>query len=341
MSFNLGAITVAALVAACSMAQAAEQTVFKTSQITVQGSTQVSVTAINDKGAYVGAATINGALIGFIQDGTAFTQIEGNCFAAADCRGYPTGINNKGAVVGLAQGGRNSGFVWQNGAFVNGDFFTMPYNQSTAMVGPFISDTGRVAFNLNQGTNLAYAGNPASPKLLGGFGLASANAYVMSINNAGFVAGIGYLPGGNNQFIHFVGKNKSFANLALANSGSLNAFNTLINNKNEVAYAVGPSVSIFANGAYTTVSLPSQAIGTSVQALNTSGRLVGSYLDTGTSTQTIFLYNGTMLSTFGSYPEADQLHISMNDKGTIVIDDIATHNGGSQSFLVRCKGPGC
>jgi uncharacterized membrane protein len=285
----------------------------------VQGSTQVAVTAINNSGTYVGFAVFENSQTGFIQSGTTFTAIQGPCDTAAYCTGYPTDINNKGTVTGVVEGGRTGGFVWKDGAFVSGDFFTM-----TSGEGPYA----------------AYAGEPSAPVQLGGFGLEPNNALVTGINVLGYVVGIGLPQGTNGEYLHFVGKKGVFADL-FASTGSGVSYNTLINDKGEVVFSVGDAIIVYANNAYTTVNLPSQAVNATVQALNNAGRIVGTYLDSTTNMQTVFLYNGRTLSNVGSYPGADQLRVAMNARAVMVVNDIANHSGVGVSYLVKCKGPGC
>ena len=242
-------------------------------------------------------------------------------------------------MTGFVYGGRSGGFVWKDGAFVANDFF--PINsQASPLVGPFINNRGRIAFNAGGDPSyMAYAGEPSAPSVVGGFGLNPNGAFVTGFSNTGLVVGVGSPPGASGQYVHFVGRNGVFDDLPFSNANS--AYTTLINDNNEVAYAIGSTAVVYSNGTFTDVPLPSQATGPTVQALNNAGRLAGTYLDSSTNTQAVFLYNGATVSTFGAYPASDQLHVSMNDGHTLIVNDVESHSGPGVSFLVKCKGPGC
>jgi uncharacterized membrane protein len=306
--------------------------------ITVQGSTIVHVRAINNNGAFVGAVEVNNDAVTFLQDGATFTWIYGHCMTGNQCIGNPTAVNKTDAVTGTLIAGAADGFVWQNGAFVAGDFFSIG-DLVTPASGPFLNNKGEVAFNQfspTSGNPQAFFGDPAAPQLLISPGLDSSAAMITGLNNHGAVAGVGLQEEG--PVAIFVGKPGQLT--YLSPPGGFSDYGASINDSGQVAGSSNQQGFVYSNGKYAQFSMPVLADDVVVQAINSTGRVIGTFVDENADVQRVFLYNGSTVSTFGAYPVGDTLYLSMNDRGIILL----SHPNGEAigtSYRVRCVGPGC
>ena len=255
-----------------------------------------------------------------MRDGTIFTPIQGSC-PSGSCNGYPTAIDDAGTVAGQVFISGWDGFVWQGGAFVAGDFFSLGSQPSLAS-GPFLQNEDNVAFNLFDSRSFqAFIGNPSAPQLLAGRGLNSNGASVSGMNKFGVVAGTEQRKDGS--IVIFFGKQGKLRYLSLP--GGISPYGVAtINEHGQVAGDTANTSQgfLYSHGEYTLFSMPPFGLNVAVQAINDLGRVIDTFQDDSTHLQHAFLYNGTVVSSVGSYPYADTLHLSMNDHGIILVSDI-------------------
>jgi hypothetical protein len=332
------ALLAVALAGPGALAPGAYAGTFTIRQITVDGSTAVNATAINDHGDFVGTVLINGSSepLGFAQLGGIFTPIEGPC-GAGTCMGFPTAINKSGAITGLASGSMGGGFVWQNGAFVPGDFFGAGSNLVPAS-GPWINNRGHVAYTLVSSTaEQVFAGLPSSPKLQSGIGINANAATVTGFNDAGVLTGITALT--TQADLLFVGHAGIFVNLNA--SAQTSGPTIVINDHNVIAGSAGSGIWIYANNGYTYAYPTTSVSGVVVSAINNTGRVAGTLFDPSGKARRVFLYAGGIFSMFGTYGTGDTLHVALNNAGALLVSVTAPIGGISNSFLAHCHGTGC
>ena len=325
-----------ALALAC-LCPAANAATFTMHQITVQGSTSVDATALNDHGDFVGTVVLGGVnQIGFEQSGSTFTALQGPC-GVGTCQAYPTAINNAGTITGLAFGAEAGGFIWQNGGFVAGDFFSTG-NSSSLTGGPWLNNRGEIAYNVvsSMGEQI-FAGLPGHTQLQSGIGLAANSSILTGLNDAGVLTGITLIT--NRGAAAFAGRRGIFADLPVSVASGTPS--VVINDHNVLAGSTGTGIWIYANNTQTTVPGPAQSANLTVAGINSAGRIVGAFTDQGAGVQRAFLYSHGVLSSFGSYPEGDTVHVAINHAGRMLISDVQAHSFTGTSYLALCRGTGC
>jgi hypothetical protein len=116
----------------------------------------------------------------------------------------------------------------------------------------------------------------------------------------------------------------------------------LVNNAGQVAYTDNTSGYVYQAGTTASFSVPSPSFNVQVQAINNQGRVVGVYTDTSQNpaVKRVFLFNGTTVSSFGSYGVNDTVQVALNDHGTMVVSDMVNSEPFA-SYRVTCSGTGC
>ncbi len=161
-----------------------------------------------------------------------------------------------------------------------------------------------------------------------------------SINKAGVVAGNDYGLSGNHTV--FFGRYPNFTQLLPP--GAVSAGGGYVNDKNEVAGsyvdAAGvPHGFVYQNGAYTSFDMPTKARKVTVTAISDTGRVAGTYVSGSGGKQFGFLYNGTTVSSFGTFSGFDNATVALNNNNQLLL---AVQNGADwRSYLVTCQGSGC
>ena len=299
------------------------------------GSAAVDARAVNNAGTIVGGVTFqNGGGTGFMLDGSVERVLQGLC-GTSSCMLYPTSISNNGTIAGFTGG--STGAIWQNGVFIasNLPLGQLQYPQSLPSVS--LSSNARVAFADNASSSVVvYAGTAhhvAAQK-----GLSPSHVTVGGINASGVIAGfeLATIQGTQTPVVFF--GHDGFFDMIGGNGVQIGS-GGLINDAGQVAYADASHLYIYAKGVTTTVSMPTGTASMSVQAENNRGRIVGTYTDTA-QMQHIFIYDGSALSTYGTYPAQDQVHLALNDRRTMLVSDRQA-NGTVSSARVECVGRGC
>jgi hypothetical protein len=318
-------IMVAACVLACgAQANAAS---FHSQQILILGSALVGATGINDAGTIVGISS-SGGYFGFVLQGSTLSVLSS---------AYPTAINRKGAVTGMTS--TDTGFLWENGGFVQGVSFSLGSFNGQPLP-PVLNQSAEIAYTYSNGTTqTAYAGRSGRFRALKG--LSPQSAIVSSINKDGVIAGYERaMIQGQSHEVAFVGKHGLF-NMLLPPSNT-NVTGGFVNDGGQVAFTDGTQGYVYDAGTTTSFSVPAPSYNVQIQAINNKGRIVGTYTDTSQNppVQHIFLYNGSAVSSFGNYGQADIVRVALNDHGTMVVSD-TTSGQQMASYRVTCSGSGC
>ncbi len=309
--------------------------------------TSVSVAGINDHGlatgTYVSAAQPYGA--GFVgRRGTATTlePLE----PSGTSRNFipiPTGIDNRGTVIGtyfLAE--QVDDFAWRHGVYVA--TFSQSVDSQNVFP-PFIGTGDHISYNTYSGDGvfMAYAGPLSAQSALPRNG----NPLVASVNVDDQAAG---------QFFTFIGTIMTSGVFlsapvdrssprALLPPGATAAFGGWINDAGQVAGSYQDSKNIlrgflYQKGSYSTYDLPAHPDALTTQAIDGTGRVVGTYTEG--KTQFAFIYAVGAVTKLRSFPAADTVHAGISPAGTYVVISDTNPNGVAHSWLVTCNaGTGC
>jgi probable HAF family extracellular repeat protein len=103
---------------------------------------------------------------------------------------------------------------------------------------------------------------------------------------------------------------------------------------------------VYQSGTYTTFDMPVAASEVSVTGINDSGRVVGYYTSGKKPKIHAFLYNGTTVSTFGAFPQFNNVNVVINNSGVMAVSsqwpDLGNGpNNKYVSYRVTCSGAGC
>ena len=305
-------------------------------QIVVSGSSNVSAFALNNKSEFAGVYTDAAGAHAFIMAGSKLTVLP----APPDCRRVvvpiPTAINAYGKVVGAVRCfDEHHGFRWNGRSYAHIE--GMRLGRYATIIG--INNAGEEFYE-------HYI--PTDPQALIGYpgkfndiGLPGSFSFVSSLNNYGVAAGSDGV-GNGEVFTYDKGVRTNFLP-----PGAYSSNGGFVNDNGEVAgmyeRVQGGSYSgfVYSDGQYTTFDVPGIPLG--IVAFNNNGRAVGLYKDTTRNVLRLFLFNGTTVSTFGSFPPGDLINIGLNDEGAILVSD--TNDGHlpatSVTWRVLCNGPGC
>jgi hypothetical protein len=308
-------------------------------QIIIAGSSNVQATALNNKSVIIGDYTdANGASHGFIQNGSSLTMLPqpySNCNEPSVA--HPVALNAAGDVVGTSYcSDANYGFLWHNDAYVKAGAVTMGLGGLPAIG---INNKGEEFYNdyVGSGIYTAWAGMPGAfmqIKPPGSF------PFISSLNNQGVVAG-SFDPDPPEVFTE---SNGVYA--PILPPGALDSTGGFVNNNGLLAGLFQTqrgdySGFVFNAGRYFTFVIPSAPTQATIDAINNSGRVVGVYTDAVRNMQRAFLFNGTAVSVFGTFPSGDAVHVALNDEGTMLVYDYSVTQNTTTSWRVLCGGPGC
>ena len=169
---------------------------------------------------------------------------------------------------------------------------------------------------------------------------------LQSMNNSGVVAG-NALEAESDASQVFVGSGSNF--IYLTPPGSQSTTGGYVNDSNNVAGAYTDAAGaqhgfVYSAGQYTTFDMPESATGITVTGFNNNGRVVGSYTSTTDSMEHGFIYNGSTVTSIGSFATTGLISVELNKRSDMVLTINSSRNDESPDYLsyqVSCKGPGC
>jgi len=337
-----------ALILATGQLATAGQTHFAFKQISVNGSTNVYATAINNKGTIAGAYISGLNAYGFILHGGMATVLPAPCTQNLEqCVPIPTAINGTGTVAGywITFGATATyGFTWQPGSAILANSFLMQSSECFPCQKPWLSERGIVAFSALGGGPPApgtYVGPPSSLQSVPGL----ESATVQAVNRFSALSGIDTATiRGKTLAAVFTAHGSTIRRLVPPYAASVGS--ALINDADEVVGAYQDTAGLLhgfthQSGKFTTFDMPLAAISITLNALNEKGRAVGWFIDS-TGVKRPFLYNGTKAIEIGhnTYDVGDTLNLAIDDEGVMILGDMR-NLGSSVSYHIRCAGPGC
>ena len=309
--------------------------------LVIDGATSVTANAINDHGAIAGDYTGATATHGFILSRSGIRTLPDLC-GMSSCVPIPTAITDNGIVAVYASAyGEWGGFLWRNGAYAMDSGIVLGSFGCAAPV-LAVNEHGFVGFNACQGSGIQYpyAGNYTAPTRIP----IDYFAAIVSVNRQGDVAGTWYPFVGNTvipSLFHYTPTGKLVSVLPAGAQDSAGGF---INDQKQIAGtymdAAGASHGfVYQDSNYSSFDIPGQAAQIIVQAIDNTGRVAGTYLNTAAGTQGVFIYNGARVNTFGSFAQSDIITVAMNNKGVTVVSDLASNI--AEAYRVTCTGTGC
>ena len=333
---------------------------FKVQQIIIAGDDNVQATALNDSGIIVGSvyAGISDIAAGFSLASNVVTTLPSPNALGASLN--PMAIDAAGNIWGWANSeiGTNSTlpdkaayYLSSNGTYNTnyaGVVVSPGSGESELSVLPMgMNSKGEVFYNSWQSRDypaVPYYGTPAHY-----FTAPSVDQYTLieSMNNHGMIVLEGFRFF-NPIYTLYVGKGKNFVQLAPPDA--IDTRGGLVNDAGVVAGSFVDSNQfahgfVYAGGKYIIFDMPDAAIAVMVTGFNDKGRVVGSYSTGAKADQHAFLYNGTSVSTFGSYGESSLVTVKINNKGAIIaMERLSSPAGDVQkyaSYRVACTGQGC
>jgi hypothetical protein len=321
------------------------QTKFSIQQITLPGATSVDAAAISDTNEILGNEVDGNGEHGFILKGAEFTLLPS---AVPGCAGsaqlYPTGMNLYGTVAGAALCDNAPYlFLYQNGAYTGTTSLGAPGSEHL-FVG--IDDRRNLVFNYNNGGGSYTPYITTRSRGTRRVAYPEYHALVRSVNDRNQAAGTALHDCGIPGHCVFTGNKRKYRLKLIYPPGAATASGGYINNRNQVAGVYATSIGGDYTGfvydwnsnTYTTFNAPGTAYTMNVYGNNQSGRVVGIYAAQN-DTQHGFLYNGSTVTSFGSFPAGDTVTAAINKHGVIVVSD--TSASGSISYIVKCSGTGC
>ena len=345
----------AALSAGAPMLSAQAQTTsFSLKQLVVAGDDNVQATAINDSGVIVGTvyAGITDAGSGIAIVGNKITRLPApsTVFPAF----FPRAINANGDIFGW---GRNPGEGNAQSFLLQGGKYNRTYEQTVIEPGEDaqfvlpqvmgLTANDEIFFNTItsiSGTLISLYGTPPN---LGTVPHTNRYTIIQSINNAGTVAGTSFSFSGIRTM--YEGQGTNFA--AVLPPGSINTLGGYLNNTGAIAgsYIDASRVYhgfVYQSGTYTTFDMPVAASEISVTGINDNGRVVGYYTSVTNPHIHAFLYNGTTVSTFGVFPQYNNVDVVINNNSLMAVSSNWPYLGTGPinkyvSYRVTCAGAGC
>jgi len=345
---------VAALWGFAGCVNAAQPTHFGFKPIVINGSSEVFVTAINDRSMIAGTYTIGGQAYGFTSSGTNVATIPFPCsqgISGYNCVPVPSAVNSNGLVAGVA-------FTPNYSPYQPTTYFTWRPGESAPV--PLIHSAPSGPMLLNNRNDVAVAcyvyvypyiltpcGVIAGP--ISDFGTVnglSADATPESLNRAGDLAGVQTITfQGSPIQAGFTIRGGTIHNVVPPNAASVNymVMNDQLQTAGSFIDTNGQWHGFTQRQGQTTVfDMPTSTVGITVTDENNSGRVVGNYYDANDAVHP-FLYNGTVTTRIAdrqfNYPPS----LRINDEGTIILAELysGTPPYSSISFRVLCGGPGC
>jgi len=345
----IGFITLIAGTLAALPAQA-QETRFRIKQLIISGDDNVHATAINGHGTIVATlyAGITDAPSAIAINGRAITTlpVPQTSYSALN----PIAINDKGDILGWARGnfyGIAQMFLLQGGTYnqaYQAVVIEPGSNASYFSPDPMgLSKTDEVFYNTLFGLSDPIGTNYGKPPHLHNVPQMNRFTVIQSINDYGVVAGTSYSLSGVHTM--FAGRGKDF--ITITPPGSINTHGGFINDSGAVAGSYEDANRaqhgfIYAAGAYTIFDVPAPSGSVTVTGFNNKGRVVGTYTNANTGKVHCFLYNGTSVSTFGTFPAYEAVAVALSDRGAMVVSNqISSEKPKYLSYAVSCTGAGC
>jgi probable HAF family extracellular repeat protein len=359
MSLRKFEFTCLILGATCFAAHAeAASTRFITNQIVISGDINVDATALNDSGAIVGTmfAPITEHPVGFVMKDRAVSVLP----PPYDRNGgpYPQAIDKAGNIVGWAGHGTGevpSLFFWHAATKKYDASYDILLNQ---IFGNALGNTvnaiglganGEVFYNLVYSfsqSDRAEFGTPGHFKVVP---LLSRFVRLNSINASGDVAGIAFSSTGpGSVFMHDTHGYKLLVppGAQKADGGFINASGAVAgSHADKGVNPLAPGLwhgFVYNAGHYTTFDMPENSSSVTVTGFSDTGRVVGTYTSAATLRKHAFLYNGTTVSTFGTYDSAENVSVSVNNHSVMLVArQFIDQKPNYESYKVTCSGAGC
>ena len=337
-------IAVWSALAAVSVALPAyADTQFTIHQITLPGATSVDATAISDDSAVLGNETDANGEHGFLFSQRKLTLLPStvpNCSVSAAI--YPSSINRRGVIAGAEIcAGLTTTFLYYNGSYLQ-RYTGMGTGSRRLYVG--LKENGTIVFNrlADSGRYDAYIFRRWPRRIAD----ARKFSIVHSINAHGTPAGTTFKGCGIEGHCVFFGSvHNSYTRFrTIYPPGAVTASGGYINDHGQVAgtYSTsqgGPlSGFVYSGSQYATFNMPGRADELVLSGMNDSGRVVGVYATSG-GPQHAFLYNGSTVTNIADYPAGDQIGMSINRHGVIILAD--STGSTTTSYKIHCTGSGC
>ena len=337
---------------------AAQPTHFGFKPIVIAGSSEVFVTAINDRSVIAGTFATGGQAYGFTSSGANGATIPFPCspFAGTlQCVPVPSAVNRLGLVAGAA--------FTPDGPYIDATYFTWQPGQSAPA--PLLLSPALGQMLLNNRNDVALpcyvyvyphqltqcgviAGSISDANIVNGL---SADATAQSLNRAGDLAGVQTITFQGSQIqAGFTVRGGTVNNVVPPNAASVNYM--VINDQLQTAGSFVDTSGQWhgftqRHGQTTLFDMPTSAMSITVTDENNAGRVVGYYYDAKYAIHP-FLYNGALTTKItnrglGGEPFTYLPTLRINDEGTIILADPlnGTPPYGSASFRILCGGPGC
>jgi probable HAF family extracellular repeat protein len=142
----------------------------------------------------------------------------------------------------------------------------------------------------------------------------------------------------------FEGKGKNFS--SVLPPGSINTLGGFLNNTGAIAGSyIDASRAyhgfVYQSGTYTTFDMPVTASEIAVTGIDDNGRVVGYYTSVTKPKVHAFLYNGSTVSTFGDFPQYNNVAVVINNSGVMAVSSQWPNANKYLSYRVTCSGTGC
>ncbi len=341
-----------ALLACCLpvLSAQAQATRFHIKPLIISGDDNVQATAINSSG------TIVGTLYAGITDAPSAIAINGNAITTLPLpqSGYsalnPRAINDAGDILGWARG---SFYGIAQMFLLQGDTYNPAYQEVVIEPGsnaqylspdPMgLSDNGKVSYNTIFGLSDPIGNHYGTPGHFHSVPEMSRFTVIQSINAHGLVAGTSYSLSGIHAM--FLGRGKDF--ITVTPPGSINTFGGYVNDSGAVAGSYKDASRayhgfIYSGGTYTTFDMPVAAGTVTTTGFNNKGRVVGTFTNPTTGKIHCFLYNGSVVSSFGTFPSNETVSVAISNSGGMVVNSqIPSEKPKYLSYKVSCTGTGC
>ena len=353
---NSRKIALLAALAACApgFSAHAKTTRFSLKQLLVAGDDNVQATAINDSGVIVGTVYTG------ITDAATGISIVGNTTTLLPAPSsvtpafYPRAINANGDIFGW---GRLTGSAAAQSYLLQGTTYNTAYqrpviepsNIAADVVPPpmGLTSKGEIFFNTIYSLSGPVGTSYGIPPHFRQYPSMNRFNTIESINNDGIVAGTSFSFSGLRTM--YEGQGKNFTQVLPP--GSINTLGGFLNNKGAIAGSYIDSTNayhgfVFQSGTYTTFDMPEAASKVFVTGFSDKGRVVGYYVSVTNPHIHAFLYNGTTVSSFGSFPQYNNVDVVINNHALMAVSSQWPYLGNGPinkyvSYRVTCSGVGC
>jgi hypothetical protein len=322
-------------------------------QIDVGGEANVNATSINDRGLITAVLYQAGVSAGtaLIIDGgnvTTLPPLDANTNGV-----YPMAINDAGDVLGwngeatyaiphlFRYSLKTRSYRPSHGVILN-----QTYTDHSAVFPLGEDRRGDIFVNVVQGRNAPLKNEYGPIKALQQTPFEGRVETLRSLNDSGSVAGDALQDNSSASQV-FVGSGSNF--MYLTPPGAQSASGGYVNDSNAVAGQYSDAAAaqhgfVYSAGRFTTFDMPESATSVSVTGFNNKGRVVGSYTGAANGRKHGFIYNGSTVTSIGSFATDGLISVAVNRSSDMVLTINASRNEESPdyvSYQVSCKGPGC